>query len=182
MSDVLLGLTVVGLTLYGLVSLVADFRRFVARRSPRAPRGEPAPVAAILTGVTQIAVTATPTPSAPLAPPPPLKVGTTAEIPATPDQTKRPRGRPRKTVPELPGDVLLRYRDVQGEVTERRITPRAAMLDGDEVTGFDGICHLRRQQRSFRFDRVISMSDASTGEVVDDTRAWIAARGLLAHV
>jgi hypothetical protein len=80
-------------------------------------------------------------------------------------------------------DVLLRYKDSAGHATERLITIKS--VDGHytragepHVDVLHAYCHLRNMPRSFVWDRVITMADASTGEIIDSPAEWLGiARG-----
>lgn len=67
------------------------------------------------------------------------------------------------------------YRDVQGEVSQRRITCR-------KLSGYGAIelvhafCHEREAARSFRVDRFEELIDLSTGEVLDPIEHFEALR------
>lgn len=76
--------------------------------------------------------------------------------------------------------LWLEYVDVKGEPTERKITvrqvhgyPGPTRLTITHVTGF---CHLRRDFRTFRVDRIKVAADGLTGEVIDDADAWLSRR------
>lgn len=80
--------------------------------------------------------------------------------PATPDEALSPRfdrfaGRGRK--------LVLTYRDAEGRVSCRAISD-ARRLTG----GVTARCHFRYGiERTFRYDRILSLADATTGEIVE---------------
>ena len=84
--------------------------------------------------------------------------------------------------------VLLTYLDSSGERSERTVTPQKVdgrrYSDGSiTVEAFDGWCHLRRAVRTFRVERIISMADPRTGEIIANPAIWLAlAAGLRPHV
>jgi hypothetical protein len=78
-------------------------------------------------------------------------------------------------------DVLLKYRDGVGEVTERLATVRqlTGTLHRDGSITLESMiayCHLRKDARTFMFSRVVSAADPETGEVIDDVPTWVARR------
>jgi DNA polymerase III epsilon subunit family exonuclease len=52
--------------------------------------------------------------------------------------------------------LFIRYEDAYGERTERWVSPRAMYMQRD-VIYLTAYCHLRREERRFRLDRVIEM-------------------------
>lgn len=61
--------------------------------------------------------------------------------------------------------VLITYRDVFGEVTEREISDLMLSPYGKSV---DAFCHLRNDRRTFALDRVHSVVNIETGEVLSN--------------
>lgn len=68
---------------------------------------------------------------------------------------------------------LMEYRDAQGEYSCRRVTIRQVEDCGDRVYLY-AYCHERRALRTFILERVISLVDMFTGEVVEDLDAALA--------
>lgn len=63
-------------------------------------------------------------------------------------------------------DVLLKYRDAAGHVTDRRLTVHSVQGDSKSHPVYvDGYCHLQSAPRTFRIDRIVQLADAATGEV-----------------
>lgn len=60
-------------------------------------------------------------------------------------------------------DVLIKYRDGSGVVTERRISD----LRLENVTTIDAFCHLRQARRPFKIDCIVHAVDPDTGEVIN---------------
>lgn len=84
--------------------------------------------------------------------------------------------------PVTPGlHILLEYGDMQGEVTERTVTPYSITSLGDRDYLF-AYCHRRKEKRQFRIDRIRQAIDMTTGEVCDGgegvagaaVKAWLA--------
>lgn len=61
------------------------------------------------------------------------------------------------------------YVDAQGVPTRRRIEVRS-LSEYDGRLYIDAWCHLRRDERSFRSDRIRTMINCQTGEIVTDPR------------
>jgi hypothetical protein len=59
----------------------------------------------------------------------------------------------------------MTYEDAAGDESERGITIRRVQSKND-VAYVDAWCHLRGALRSFRADRIVSLADARTGEVL----------------
>ncbi len=77
--------------------------------------------------------------------------------------------------PDLDGDLLLHltYADAKGAPSQRVITAqRAAMRQGELYLG--GFCHLRGADRMFRADRILTLANGRTGEIIADPLAFIA--------
>lgn len=66
--------------------------------------------------------------------------------------------------------VGIAYSDARGDRTERFVSVRSFGAEH-----FYGRCELRRDMRTFRFDRVEAAFDASTGEVIPDLRRHLEA-------
>lgn len=60
-------------------------------------------------------------------------------------------------------EILIKYRDGSGEITERRISD----LRLESATTIDAYCHLRQARRPFRIDRIVHAVDPDTGEVIN---------------
>lgn len=69
-------------------------------------------------------------------------------------------------------DVLLKYQDAKGDVTDRHVTVRSVVISfADQVVTWrtlTGYCHLRKMARTFRADRIVDIADADTGEIWPD--------------
>lgn len=59
--------------------------------------------------------------------------------------------------------VVLQYKDSKGEISNRRVNVNK--YDGVYLYGY---CHLKKAIRTFRIDRIIDISDGSTGEIIKD--------------
>lgn len=66
-------------------------------------------------------------------------------------------------------ELLIRYKDGEGNITERRIS-RIEPQDPIYVLAF---CHERQEDRTFKVSRIVSAVDAETGEVVEDIHAFL---------
>lgn len=67
----------------------------------------------------------------------------------------------------------------RNEDTVRRVDLRRVLGRDGVPTHLQGWCHLARAQRMFRLDRVLSLTDLATGEVIEDEEAirrWAAAQ------
>lgn len=60
-------------------------------------------------------------------------------------------------------EVLIKYRDGSGEITERRISD----LRLENATTIDAFCHLRKARRPFKMDRIVHAINPDTGEVLN---------------
>jgi predicted DNA-binding transcriptional regulator YafY len=85
--------------------------------------------------------------------------------PGTPEKLLKPR----KKHPKF--DII--YQDKFGTVTQRIVTVKdMALIDPENgepclALSFIGHCHLRKDSREFRIDRVLRMIDLQTGEIVE---------------
>lgn len=61
-------------------------------------------------------------------------------------------------------ELLIRYRDGAGVVTERRISE----IEAGESGYINALCHERQEGRTFKVSRIVSAVDADTGEVIED--------------
>lgn len=73
--------------------------------------------------------------------------------------------------------VLLDYVDGQGERSMRTIAPVAVILKRERVTSpqdlyLEGRCSTAKALRTFRADRIASLADAATGELLN-LSAWL---------
>ncbi len=68
--------------------------------------------------------------------------------------------------------LRIRYKDRNGQVTRRDID---VTQFGNEIYGGSmyAYCHLRKDYRTFRFDRVISATDRTTGEFINNIGRWL---------
>lgn len=66
-------------------------------------------------------------------------------------------------------DLLIRYKDSAGNVTDRRVSD----FELDEPGYFFAFCHERGEGRTFKVSRVVSAIDAETGEVVEDLYSFL---------
>jgi hypothetical protein len=77
--------------------------------------------------------------------------------------------------------MLLRYKDGSGNITDSAI--EIVRLYGTDVRGAPlptrifAFCHLRREMRSFRLDRITYAADGDTGELIKSVKAWLRDRG-----
>ncbi len=60
-------------------------------------------------------------------------------------------------------EILIKYRDGSGGVTERRISD----LRLESTSTIDAFCHLRNARRPFRMDRIVHAINPDTGEVLN---------------
>lgn len=60
-------------------------------------------------------------------------------------------------------EILIKYRDSSGDITERRISD----LQMESVTTIDAFCHLRNARRPFRLDRIVHAVNSDTGELLN---------------
>jgi hypothetical protein len=68
-------------------------------------------------------------------------------------------------------ELLVRYRDFDGSFSERLVSDIAVEGD-DSILAF---CHLRQGRRTFKLNRIQSIVDPSTGEIIEDVLAFIGA-------
>lgn len=73
--------------------------------------------------------------------------------------------------------VWIEYENAAGVVSARNVTLRR-IWPKDGCLYFSGLCHARRKVRTFRGDRVLSLTCLTTGEVADDPEAWLEGHGL----
>ncbi|NJD26355.1 MAG: hypothetical protein FIB06_13235 [Betaproteobacteria bacterium] len=72
-------------------------------------------------------------------------------------------------------DLRIEYRDGAGSVTKRDIqVMKYGAWDGGAILW--AYCQLRRANRTFRTDRVISCTDLDTGEVIEELEKWLDAK------
>lgn len=91
--------------------------------------------------------------------------------PAPPQKNAQLRSAPGSTLPGSPDTIAtlrIRYQDGLGETTERDVS--VTEYNPSELSG---LCHLRGQQRTFRFDRIIECTDTATGLAVDASHAYL---------
>jgi hypothetical protein len=84
------------------------------------------------------------------------------------------RGRPTE-----PAIAHLDYTDAQGSASKRLVTIRRVNRQGTFGGTITAHCHMRRAARSFRIDRINSLTDVTTGEVLDTPTTiadWLSAR------
>ena len=60
-------------------------------------------------------------------------------------------------------DILIKYRDGNGEITERLISDPHP----ENATTIEAFCHLRKDRRSFKIDRIVHALNPDTGEVLN---------------
>jgi predicted DNA-binding transcriptional regulator YafY len=60
-------------------------------------------------------------------------------------------------------DVEIEYVDQLGQVTRRKITPHAVLIDPEHGHQVKAWCHLRQDYRSFRTDRIRQIVRVHTG-------------------
>jgi len=83
------------------------------------------------------------------------------------------RAKQEKRVPKEASDVyrdelLLEYRDADGNFSKRKISD--IDFDGTYLKVY---CHKRHDERTFRLDRVESLADTVTGEVIADVELYL---------
>ncbi len=76
--------------------------------------------------------------------------------------------------------ILIEYRDAEGVDTVREVVPRYVIGDQSargifNVTHLEAYCLLRRGNRTFRMERIRSVSDPKTGELFAPG-SWLAAQ------
>ncbi len=69
-------------------------------------------------------------------------------------------------------DLLIRYRDSEGSITERLVSD-AVFDGGDFIVAF---CHLRQENRTFKLSRIQSVLDPTTGELIQDLLLFLGVR------
>ncbi len=79
---------------------------------------------------------------------------------------------PSGTAPALPTALHIAYRSTSGDISRRVITLLCAW-QADDLTYFQGRCHLRRAVRTFRADRVVELVCLASGEVPDSPESWV---------
>jgi len=73
---------------------------------------------------------------------------------------------------ELNKYLEISYSDANGNVTKRKV--RVSKFDENWHGGtIFGHCELRKQNRTFRFDRITSCVDLETGEIIDNVKNYI---------
>ncbi len=65
-------------------------------------------------------------------------------------------------------ELLIRYKDSAGNVSERRISK----IEPQELGYVLAFCHERHEDRTFKISRIISAVNAETGEIIDDLHAY----------
>lgn len=86
------------------------------------------------------------------------------------DDDQQPR--PSDAAPALPTTLHIAYRSSSGDISHRVITLLCAW-QADDLTYFQGRCHLRRAIRTFRADRVVELVCLASGEAPDSAEAWV---------
>ncbi len=77
----------------------------------------------------------------------------------------------------LRGALDITYIDAKGDRTDRYI--EAVSLEGRGGKLYlGGWCEMRNAFRSFRVDRIATLADGETGEIVDDIASWLIDRAL----
>lgn len=83
--------------------------------------------------------------------------------------------------------IEFEYEDSEGAQTTRRATVAVVRVETYGGTVRPGVvmaygwCHDQREPRTFRADRMANLRDSSTGETVDDPRAWLLERSQGRH-
>lgn len=74
----------------------------------------------------------------------------------------------------IDGRFTLDYADVAGERTQRVVDVKNLEIYGEQLY-LNAFCHLRRDMRMFRCDRIASLIDQTTGEVIEgsDVEGWL---------
>jgi hypothetical protein len=87
--------------------------------------------------------------------------------------------KPPSKVSPLPAPTHhLTYQGANGEQTQRAITLTVpAHRDFGEEVYIKALCHLRREPRSFRRDRIVAVADPQTGEIMGAPRDVFRVRG-----
>jgi len=65
-------------------------------------------------------------------------------------------------------ELLMEYQDAEGNVSSRKIS--SIRFDGTYIKAH---CHKRGEFRTFRIDRVISLADTVTGELIADPELYV---------
>jgi len=65
-------------------------------------------------------------------------------------------------------ELLLEYKDAEGNVSRRKISN--IRFDGMYIKAY---CHKRNEHRTFRIDRMISLADVVTGEIIIDPELYV---------
>ncbi|AHI06182.1 hypothetical protein BDW_08410 [Bdellovibrio bacteriovorus W] len=63
----------------------------------------------------------------------------------------------------IQGNYIMEYSDIEGNRTKRTVTIKRLLLDDNPM--IVAYCHLRKEPRTFRVDRIISMICSDTGEI-----------------
>ncbi len=76
--------------------------------------------------------------------------------------------------------ILLRYRDADGDVSERVVLVDTLEVEQENgvptaLTHLRGVCTMRRARRTFRADRILRAADPETGEIIENLPKWFAA-------
>ncbi len=77
----------------------------------------------------------------------------------------------------LPADIFIEYEASEGE--SARVVTMRKIWRSNHILYVQGICHLRSKLRTFRADRILSLTCLATGEVPDDPEAWLADHALM---
>lgn len=73
--------------------------------------------------------------------------------------------------------IELQYQDFAGDCTRRVVSVQGFSRSRRGQSGcLEAFCHLRQEQRTFRFDRIRQAVDMETGEVLQDLEAFLSAR------
>ena len=80
-----------------------------------------------------------------------------------------------------PEDLVISYRRLDGQSSERRITPRSLELSSRRtkpptVRSVNAYCHLRKADRTFLLASIDWAANGHTGEMVDDLQAHFSAQ------
>ena len=73
--------------------------------------------------------------------------------------------------------IWIEYENGAGEQSGRNVTLRRIWAK-DGALYLSGLCHARHKVRTFRADRVVSLTCLTTGEVADEPEQWLEAHGL----
>ena len=66
-------------------------------------------------------------------------------------------------------ELLIRYKDAEGIVSERRIS----RIEPHEPGYIVAFCHERQEDRTFKISRIATAVDAETGEIIEDLHAFL---------